>query len=120
MSQSNGDYVLPPGVYNFLKRGATVVLPALAALYFGLAAIWGLPKADEVVGTIAVINTFIGAVVTISSVSYNNSEAKYDGVINVTQNPDGTANAELNLKNYENPADVVAQPEALFKVNRQL
>lgn len=57
--------------YNILKRIAQVVLPALASLYFGLAQIWGLPYAGEVVGTISLIDTFLGVILGISTKSYN-------------------------------------------------
>ena len=107
-------------LYEFLKNSAIVILPGVGALYFALSQIWGLPKGEEVVGTVASLNVFLGLIVKAASVSYNNSEAKYDGVINVAVNPDGTRTADLNLKNYEDPADVVNQPEALFKVNRQV
>lgn len=58
--------------YDTLKNVAVVILPALGALYFGIAEIWGLPKAQEVVGTIAVVNVFVGVVVKAAQVSYNN------------------------------------------------
>lgn len=57
--------------YDKLKNMALVILPAIGALYFGVAAIWGLPKAEEVVGTIAVLTTFVGVVVKAAQVSYN-------------------------------------------------
>lgn len=58
--------------YDKLKNMALVILPAVGALYFGVAQIWGLPKAEEVVGTVAVITTFVGVVVKAAQVSYNN------------------------------------------------
>ena len=58
-------------VYDVLKYIAQIVLPALGALYFGLAKIWGLPYGTEIVGTIALIDTFLGALLGISSVQYN-------------------------------------------------
>lgn len=61
------------GTYDKLKNMALVILPAIGALYFGVAQIWGLPKAEEVVGTVAVITTFVGVVVKAAQVSYNNS-----------------------------------------------
>lgn len=57
--------------YNTLKRIAQVVLPALGSLYFGLAQIWGLPYAEQIVGTIALIDTFLGVILGISTKSYN-------------------------------------------------
>ncbi len=57
--------------YDILKWIAMIVLPAIGALYFGLAAIWGLPYGEQVVGTITVIDTFLGALLGISSNNYN-------------------------------------------------
>lgn len=57
--------------YDVLKWIAQIVLPALGALYFGLSSIWGLPYGEEVVGTIAVIDTFLGALLGISTAQYN-------------------------------------------------
>lgn len=57
--------------YDILKWIAQIVLPALGALYFGLSSIWGLPFGEEVVGTIAVIDTFLGALLGISTAQYN-------------------------------------------------
>ena len=41
--------------YDILKYIALIVLPAISALYFGLAQIWGWPYGEEIVGSIAVI-----------------------------------------------------------------
>lgn len=57
-------------LYNVLKYIAQIVLPATATLYFGLAQIWQLPYAEEVVGTITVVDTFLGVLLKISSDKY--------------------------------------------------
>ncbi len=58
-------------VYNVLKKVSMVVLPASAALYSALAGIWGLPYGEQIVGTITAIDTFLGAVLMISTSQYN-------------------------------------------------
>jgi hypothetical protein len=58
-------------VYDVMKWIALVFLPAVGALYFGLANIWGFPYAEEVVGTVSVIDTFLGAILMISTNEYN-------------------------------------------------
>jgi hypothetical protein len=55
-----------------------VWLPALGTLYFALAAIWGLPHAQEVVGSITAFDTFLGVGLHLSSYSYK-SNASTDG-----------------------------------------
>ena len=59
-------------VYDKLKWVAQVWLPALATLYFTLAQIWGFPYAEQVVGTLTAIDTFMGVLLGISSARYNN------------------------------------------------
>jgi len=58
-------------VYDVLKYVAQIVLPALGALYFALAKIWNFPYGTEVVGTIAAVDTFLGALLKLSSDQYN-------------------------------------------------
>ena len=60
--------------YDILKWIALVLLPALGTLYFGLAQIWGFPYGEQIVGTITVIDTFLGAILGISTVQYNKKE----------------------------------------------
>lgn len=57
--------------YDILKFVAQILLPALGTLYFALASIWGLPKGEEVVGTIVALDTFLGALLGISTSNYN-------------------------------------------------
>ena len=59
--------------YDILKYIAQYVLPALGALYFGLAKIWGLPYGTEIVGTIALVDTFLGTLLGLSTKNYNKS-----------------------------------------------
>lgn len=68
---------LPNKVYDVLKWIALVVLPAIGALYFGLAQIWGLPYGEEIVGTLTVIDTFLGALLGLSSKNYEGDGTLY-------------------------------------------
>ena len=61
-------------VYDTLKFIALVVLPAMGTLYFAISAIWGIPYGEEIVGTITAIDTFLGALLGISSTSYKKSK----------------------------------------------
>lgn len=60
--------------YDILKFIAMVVLPAIGTLYFGLARIWNLPYAEEIVGTITIIDTFLGTILGINSSQYKKRE----------------------------------------------
>lgn len=57
--------------YDVLIFIAQIVLPALATLYAALAAIWKLPYAKEIPATVMAIDTFLGAILKISSNKYN-------------------------------------------------
>ena len=61
-------------VYDVLKYIAQIVLPALATLYFALAKIWGFPYGTEIVGTIAAVDAFMGALLQISTSQYNKQQ----------------------------------------------
>ena len=63
-------------LYDVLKWTAQIFLPALAALYFGLANVWGLPYAPQVVGTITTFNAFLGVLLGISTANYNSNKVK--------------------------------------------
>ena len=58
-------------MYNILKWVAMILLPALGTLYFALAGIWGFPYAEQVVGTITAVDTFLGVILGISTMQYN-------------------------------------------------
>lgn len=66
-------------VYDVLKYIAQIVLPALATLYFALAKIWGFPYGAEIVGTISAVDAFLGALLQISTNSYNKEKQPPDG-----------------------------------------
>jgi len=60
--------------YDILKYIAQIVLPAIGTLYFALASIWKLPYGEEAVGTITAIDTFLGAILMISSTNYKKNK----------------------------------------------
>ena len=60
--------------YDVLKYIAQIALPALGTLYFALASIWGLPYGEQIVGTITAIDTFLGAILMISTSNYNKEQ----------------------------------------------
>lgn len=57
-------------LYDNLKWVALILLPALSALYSALAGIWGFPFGEQIVGTIAALGVFLGAILQISSSKY--------------------------------------------------
>ena len=57
-------------LYDVLKFIAQIVLPALGTFYFAIASIWGLPYAEQIVGTITAIDALLGALLGISTMQY--------------------------------------------------
>ena len=60
--------------YDILKWIAQILLPALGTLYFALAEIWNFPFAEEIVGTITAVDTFLGVLLGIASANYNKNK----------------------------------------------
>lgn len=63
-------------VYDTLKWIAEIALPALVALYTGIASLWGLPYAPEVAATVATIDTFLGSILLSSNAKYKKANAE--------------------------------------------
>ena len=61
---------LPDWLYDLLKWLCLLGLPAIGALYSGLAAKWGWPNAEQISGTCSDIGDFLGVVIGISSAGY--------------------------------------------------
>ena len=111
-----GDLKMPflsDKTYNKLRIFVEILLPALSTLYFTLAQIWGLPNPEKIVGTIAAITTFLGLLLRSARKSYDKSDAKYDGHLNVTEE-DGKKKFSLDL--MSDPEKLVDKKDILFKV----
>jgi hypothetical protein len=106
--------LLSDKIYNNLKRTATIVLPAAAALYISLAQIWHFPKVEEVAGTITALNTFLGVLIQISKRSYYASGAQYVGEIRVRDDGEKKT-ASLVLDG--DPEEMLSMKEATFKIS---
>jgi hypothetical protein len=100
--------------YDLLKQVAQIWLPALGSAYFSLAGIWGFPSPEDVVGTIVVIDTFLGVVLHISTQSYNQSDRKYDGSFNVEEGPDGS---QLRMTQVDMEG-LLTKDSITFKLNK--
>ena len=60
--------------YDILKWIAQILIPAIATLYFGLSKLWGFPYGEEVVGTLSLIDVFLGSLLGISTIQYNRGD----------------------------------------------
>ena len=113
------DYFLPDSVYDTLKWIVQILLPALATLYASLSALWGLPHVTEVVGTIAAFALFLGTLLHISTVSYQNSDARFDGHVVLTQSDEADDIADVKV-NMPNVAQLENKGEVTLKVKNRL
>lgn len=73
-------------VYDAVKWVVQILAPAGATLYVALAAIWGLPHVEAVVGTITALTTFAGTLLQLSSAKYATTG---DGELHVKKGEDG-------------------------------
>lgn len=97
-------------VYDALKWVALVAFPAIGVLYFGLAEIWGLPYAVQIMGTTAALDTFLGVILGISNRNYNRNDARFDGSVVVdTSNP----NKDILTFNLKQPAEELAERDSV-------
>lgn len=80
---------LSDGQFNLLRRCVELLLPAIGAFYFAMAELWGWPNPGEVVASIAALTTLLGVVLVVLRNSYEKSDAKFDGQLNVdTSDPE--------------------------------
>lgn len=102
-------------LYDAVKFCALIAFPAFGALYYGLAGIWGLPAAEQVVGTVVVVDTFLGVLVGLTKAQYVRSDARFDGSIRLEEGEDPeTTNLNVRL----DPEAVATKKEITVKINR--
>lgn len=116
LQTTNGKVMLTDTSYSIGKKLVQVYIPAVSSLYFGLGNIWGLPSVEQVVGTLAVLATFIGVCLGLSSKQYDSSEAAYDGKIVVETGEEGKKLYSLQLDG--DPNDIDQKDSVTFKVGK--
>ena len=75
--------------FDLLRLIGELILPALATLYAALGAIWGWPYIEAIVGTIAAVTAFIGALVTGLRRVYNKKEENNEEDLPESEQSDG-------------------------------
>jgi hypothetical protein len=108
---SDAVVVLSDSTYDKLKPITQVWLPAAGSLYFGLSQIWGFPAGEGVVGSIALLTTFFGVILGISSKRYSESGSGVDGNIVLTEVAGGkkifTLELDIDPNQIENRDTIV-------------
>lgn len=127
--KKTGKYALPQRWYEITKYLAQIVLPAAITLYTTLASAWEWGNVEATVITLGAVNVFLGAVLKLSTVSYNNAEMQYDGSINLI--PEGAAyedpvtgrqRVDMIPKNFVmdlTPNQMASKDEVLIKINKE-
>lgn len=75
--------------FDLLRLIGELILPALATLYAALGAIWGWPYIEAIVGTIAAVTAFIGALVNGLRRVYNKKEDNNEEDLLESEQSDG-------------------------------
>lgn len=100
--------------YNTIKWLVQTVLPLSGSLYFGLAQTWDLPASEQVVGTLALLATFFGAILGISSKRYNASGLAHDGEMIIKEDADGKKTFTLSIN--EDPELMTDKTSVSFRI----
>ena len=105
--------VLGEKTYEVVKWVTAIVLPAIGTLYFALAGAWGLPNAEQVLGTITAIATFLGVILGLSTYGYRTSDDRYVGDLVVDE---GEGKTTYSLELNQDPDTLAGKGEAVFKI----
>ena len=104
--------------YDRLKPVTTMVLPAVVTfwLLLGDAWHWDDEMVLSVAKTVGGFNVLLGVVLAVATRAYNNSDAKFDGDMNVGQ-VEGVPTVQLALN--EHPDSLQGKDSVTLKVNNQ-
>lgn len=105
--------VLNSKVYDILKWLVQIVLPAIGACYAALAALWGFPFAEQVVGSISAICVLLGACLRISNSNYSG-----DGVLTVNADLDDDDDDKYNVTFTKDLSELANQKQIMVTVNK--
>lgn len=104
--------------YDVVKYTTTVAIPAVSAAYVSLdlALNDALPYENEVAKVAVVVTTLLGALVLQQAHSYNNSEERFDGELEVNAHDPSLVHS-LNLDGIE-PRKLGTSKEVVLKVTK--
>lgn len=109
--------VFSSATYEWLRAFVEVLLPGAATLYFALASIWELPGGEKVSATITAFTVFLGLLVRLSRRSFDKSEVKFDGVAQLTDDPENQqVTAGFALSPTADPKALLGKKELVLKV----
>lgn len=101
--------------YDFLKRLAQIYIPALGTLFFAVSGIWGIAHAEQIVGTLVAIDTFLGVCLGISQSNFDKSPLS-GGTLVMKTNESGHKVYSLEID--ADPTQLEQMSSVTFKVNK--
>lgn len=102
--------------YDALKFVALILLPGVATLMVGLGGLYGWDFTEEVVGTITLVDTFLGSMLKLSSSRFNNDVTNFDGFLSADGRDDVTGHPNLKLTVTTDPNDLLVGDVARLKI----
>lgn len=108
--------LLQSKVYDVLKFIALIFLPAFNTLFLGFGQLWHWSHTAEIAGSIALVDTFLGALIKVSSSNYNKSDLGVDGYLSSDgTNPD-TGHPNLRIVVTRDPKEILDGSVARLKI----
>lgn len=102
-------------LYDTLRGLVELVIPGIGTLYAAIAILWGLPYAEQVVGTAAALSVFGGVLLKVSRSQYKSTEADKDGSIDVFSTDGDTQLGKLSFN--VSSEDIAGKNTLVLKVN---
>lgn len=102
--------------YDALKFVALIALPALGTAVAGLGVLWHWAQTNEIVSSIMVVDTFLGALLGVSTAKYNKSTDDLAGYIHSTGLNEDTGLADMQLYVRKHPDEILSGKKAVFKI----
>lgn len=108
--------LLSPVWYDRMRFLVQVVLPALVSLIITLGLLYSWAGSEVVAGTISAITLFLGLILGKSRRNYNQTESRFSGAIDVTQDEEGTPIFDFKLSSQDIIAALNDKQEVVLKV----
>jgi len=106
--------LLSNSAYDKLKPVTTLLMPAVVTFILGVGEIWNIESAPKIGATLGAFNVLLGVLLAVATRSYNNSDDKFDGTVDV-QHLDGRKVAVMDITTE--PETMLGQKQVTLKVN---
>lgn len=103
-------------LYDVLKYVAMIVLPGLAGFVITFFNIWEISYANQIAASITAINAFLGVLLGLSTRTYNNDQANFDGYLTMTGSDPDTGIPNLGLIVTRDPSDILTDSRGIARL----